>query len=690
MTPTKEHLEIGSSSAESENSQVKGRPRPESAHLRADAVSLEIPIKVHGSLVPNATAGAAPQAQPFEEQTTTMIVFPQGGVLKMSTTVSAGQVMVLTNLKSRQDAICRVIRVRAYGKTQSYVEVEFTSPQPGYWGVYFPTDGPEVARMAPAQPTTDSPAVTAPVPAVTVASNAIPLPAAQEPAAAPPASPARPTTASLAESPAGLNAASLIASTEEQVPDVSWTPAPALASPGAKAPEPPIQAEALQASSALPRTKAPSMLPESSFASIGTKEDVEYVATGTKGTRQNPFAESAKRPASADADISAAIDALIAPAASAASTPTASASSTAAPANRAATGERVRETSTVNANAPVAAHVMPSVSHAAESASEAALPVPKQMFGVMLDSANPATEKTSKSSGSKMWIPIGIAALLAVAGGGAYYYHMRTSANPAGVALASSAAAMPAAHSAVSQAPITQSADANAAAATQMPDQSAAVQPPDAALRANTARDLIERSAARAEDYSAKPRSSEALSNRRSASPALSESKPVASAQPQPNVAIPSTFGVLNARPVVRTATVDSAGAAPVLDASGSPTIPAGSVPSIAALAPNVPAPPKPASSAPVRVGGKIQPPRLVSSVLPVYPAIAQQANVTGTVVIETTINKDGNVSKMKVVSGPELLRGAALSALHQWKYEPSKLNGEPISVQMVVSIQFH
>ncbi|MGA9884672.1 MAG: TonB family protein [Candidatus Acidiferrales bacterium] len=688
MTPTKEQFEIGSSSAESENSQVKGRPRPESAHLRADAVSLEIPIKVHGSLVPNATSGAAPQAQPFEEQTTTMIVFPQGGVLKMSTAVSAGQVMVLTNLKSRQDAICRVVKVRAYGKTQSYVEVEFTSPQPGYWGVYFPTDGPEVARMAPPQPTADSPAATTPVPAATVASHAMPTPPAQEPAAALPASPARPTTASLAGSPAGLNAASLIASTEEQVPDVSWVPQ-TIAPPIAKAAEPVVQAEAPQASSVPPRPAAPSKLPESSFASIGTKEDVEYVATGTKSTRQNPFAESAKRPPNADADISAAIDALIAPAASAASTSAASAPIATAP-DRAADSDRVREVSPANAPAPIATHAKPPTSHVAESAPEAALPVPKQMFGVMLDSAKPAIEEASQSSGGNMWLPIAIAAMLAVAGGGAYYYHMRTSAKAASSVSAASGAAALAPQPAVSQAPITQSVDPNAAAAMQTPDRSAAVQSAEAALPASTARDLMERSAARRADYSAKPRNPESFSNRHAVAPAETESKPVASAQSQPNVAIPSTFGALSMHPVARTGAVDSAGAAPALETSGSPAMAAGSVPGIAALAPNVPAPPKPASSAPVRVGGKIQPPRLVSSVLPVYPSIAQQANVTGTVVIDTTINKNGNVSKMRVVSGPELLRGAALSALRQWKYEPSKLNGEPIAVQMVVSIQFH
>jgi outer membrane biosynthesis protein TonB len=43
----------------------------------------------------------------------------------------------------------------------------------------------------------------------------------------------------------------------------------------------------------------------------------------------------------------------------------------------------------------------------------------------------------------------------------------------------------------------------------------------------------------------------------------------------------------------------------------------------------------------------------------------------------------------MQIVSGPALLRGAALAALRRWKYEPSTLNGQAISIQMLVTIKF-
>ena len=153
MTPLKDTLEVATPAAEATTAQVSERPKPESGHLRADAVSLDVPVKVHGSRVTDVVRGITPHTEPFEEQTSTMIVFPQGGVLRMATAVTAGQMVVLTNLKSGHDAICRVIKVRAYAQTQSYVELEFTNRQPGYWGVHFASDGAEPAKaFVPAPP----------------------------------------------------------------------------------------------------------------------------------------------------------------------------------------------------------------------------------------------------------------------------------------------------------------------------------------------------------------------------------------------------------------------------------------------------------------------------------------------------------------------------------------------------------
>src|ERR1700726_2873690 len=153
MAPlTKDTTEVTNSAADANRLKSGTAAKTEqSGHSRADAVSLEVPVKVHGSRVTEVVREVTPHTEPFEEQTSTMIVFPQGAVIRMSTPVSVGQMLVVTNQKSRQDAICRVIKVRTFSNLQGYVEVEFTHKQPGYWNIYFPSDGPLPANK-PAQP----------------------------------------------------------------------------------------------------------------------------------------------------------------------------------------------------------------------------------------------------------------------------------------------------------------------------------------------------------------------------------------------------------------------------------------------------------------------------------------------------------------------------------------------------------
>jgi general secretion pathway protein A len=102
-------------------------------------------------------------------------------------------------------------------------------------------------------------------------------------------------------------------------------------------------------------------------------------------------------------------------------------------------------------------------------------------------------------------------------------------------------------------------------------------------------------------------------------------------------------------------------------------------------------APPLPESTTdrPLHLGGQIRQPRLLSSVIPTFPAAAPQAYIQGDVVVQTVIDERGRVTDMQIVSGPPLLRSAALDALRHWRYEPETLNGEPISVQMRVTIRF-
>jgi periplasmic protein TonB len=105
-----------------------------------------------------------------------------------------------------------------------------------------------------------------------------------------------------------------------------------------------------------------------------------------------------------------------------------------------------------------------------------------------------------------------------------------------------------------------------------------------------------------------------------------------------------------------------------------------------------VPAPPPPkpvVHNGPYRVGGKVQAPQLIRQVQPVYPPLAKIARVQGDVVIDSVIDQQGKVTQMKVVSGNPLLIQAAMQALEQWRYQPTLLNGEPVAVDMVVTVHF-
>jgi protein TonB len=73
----------------------------------------------------------------------------------------------------------------------------------------------------------------------------------------------------------------------------------------------------------------------------------------------------------------------------------------------------------------------------------------------------------------------------------------------------------------------------------------------------------------------------------------------------------------------------------------------------------------------------------------PVYPAIAQQARVQGTVILEATIDVDGSVRDVKVLRSIPLLDQAAIDAVREWKYSPTILNGNPVPVIMTVTVTF-
>jgi len=586
MATTKETLPT--IATDSAVSQTNTRVKRDSAHMRSDAVSLEVPVKVHGSRLHDTASGATPNNEAFEEQTSTMIVFPQGGVLKMATPVAAGQMMVVTNLKSGHDSICRVVKVRAYGAGQSYVEVEFTHRQPGYWGVYFPSDGSETTNQL------------SPIPPATLAP--------------PPVS-----TELKVEKRLSPEAASALPSLPK--PPVAKSPGPA----------------------------------DSVFAPIGSQEPVQPAASATSSrVKPGSIAEHAGKHRDFETVVSPVVDSL----------PTAPSS----PVASVSLGELQGDDEAAPAVSFAGAGVPGEVADAAllDSAPRAQHSAPIGHFATTLG----ASERTPGKGKHKAAIALGAVALVVVAGAAYYFQWLPFVAKPD----AKPAATIPA----PAELPVTA-----IPPQTNLAPQPSSTPANPATIPPTTGPTGASGPSPRASATAPAPsRPSKFVSE----TPAATASG--APATMTPSSKVPDMFVALNAHPTSRAYSADSgpADGAPAVDSENSDA-------GLSAIGPSAEVPPpsvEPEAPVRIHVGGEIKPPRLVSSVLPVYPAVARETGIEGDVVIDTTIDKTGKVTGMKVVSGNAMLRQAALDALRQWKYEPSKLNGEPVPVQMTVTIKFH
>jgi protein TonB len=100
------------------------------------------------------------------------------------------------------------------------------------------------------------------------------------------------------------------------------------------------------------------------------------------------------------------------------------------------------------------------------------------------------------------------------------------------------------------------------------------------------------------------------------------------------------------------------------------------------------PPPPKPTQSR-IRQGGNVQAAKLLNKVQPVYPPLARQTRISGTVRLHAIISKSGQVESLDVVSGHPLLIQSALDAVRQWRYQPTTLNGEAVEVDTTIDVIF-
>ncbi len=79
----------------------------------------------------------------------------------------------------------------------------------------------------------------------------------------------------------------------------------------------------------------------------------------------------------------------------------------------------------------------------------------------------------------------------------------------------------------------------------------------------------------------------------------------------------------------------------------------------------------------------------LIKKVTPVYPPLAKQARIQGTVRFTAIIGKDGTIQNLQMVSGHPMLVPSATDAVKQWVYRPTLLNGEPVEVVTQIDVNF-
>ena len=90
-----------------------------------------------------------------------------------------------------------------------------------------------------------------------------------------------------------------------------------------------------------------------------------------------------------------------------------------------------------------------------------------------------------------------------------------------------------------------------------------------------------------------------------------------------------------------------------------------------------------------VRASESIMQGLTIAKVTPVYPPLAWQAQVQGSVILKVQISKSGDVVNIQLVSGHPLLAPAAIDAVKQWKYKPYLLNGQTVKVETQIAVNF-
>src|SRR2546421_2033366 len=169
MPPTAKEKEISVARPEAAQGPAPTSALPGDSAVKQQPVALEVPVTINGAR----TVEGSDKREPFSETTKTVLVFGNGAVIRLSSSVAPGQLLFLTNEKTKREVVCQVVKSKNYRNVSGYVELEFTESVVGFWGMRFPSDrlgsGPETGSPAIPQPV----ALTAEAPAANGTSSVV-------------------------------------------------------------------------------------------------------------------------------------------------------------------------------------------------------------------------------------------------------------------------------------------------------------------------------------------------------------------------------------------------------------------------------------------------------------------------------------------------------------------------------------
>jgi TonB family protein len=607
---------------------------------RPQPVALEVPVSVNGVR----TVAGSEKREPFAETTKTVLIFGNGAVVRLSSSVAPGQLLFLTNEKTRKEVVCQVVKSKNYQNVSGYVELEFTEPVANFWGMRFPA-------------------------------SATSSPGSQTPSASLAASAAATGAASVS---AGSSAQSSASAPESEVkskilnsPRVSGSTGTPHAAASANS--------SLQSPASSPQTESDGLRISSAPASGSSRSDktsnvVEFTkvkaSSASVAVPEPPQApsKSSATPAKSILDVEEVkIPSWLEPLAR-----NAAAASAALPEveETQSAREPLEYEDAVEIEDPVP--IEPDKSH-----ETPARPVPTSSYGThfLAEEKDDTLAAAAGGSDKKIFIVAVAAAILIVAGGGAWYVQQqRASSSPN------------------SSAPVSTTAPTatGSESGTSTPSSSQSQPVSGVISSGNVTAESTSPTPAPSSSASANTPSPKAANYVDSANtPSSNLNKRLATVDSAPESISPapkkSTLGAVSlSAPIVskRQTQVRPEEALNLESTPNSATEGLGSGLVASSKQPVAPVAPRP-------VGGQVKVATLISSVAPLYPSNAKVQKVDGDVRIDALVGVNGRVSSMKVVSGPTLLRDPAMDAVRHWKYEPAQLDGKPVPMHLTVTVQF-